>query len=160
MILDFFKYCDGIVDDWEEGNLRKGVSILYKCVVLYEDWQMQCCGEPFKIGDTVKWIVSKTDSNEIPVDVGIINYYYETHSSDYKELFILCGIVDKIRALYYKYEELPNSKINIPVDGLTLNIDSADGGDEPLEKLDFSAYIVSLNNINIRPAEESEVTFN
>jgi hypothetical protein len=114
-----------------------GVSLLYQCVVLYEDWQMQCCGVPFKIGDTVKWIVAKLDSNEIPVDVGTINYYYEAHSSNYKELFILFGVVDEIRALYYKYEELPDSKISIPMDGLTLNVYIAAGGDEPFKNLDF-----------------------
>ncbi len=27
------------------------------CTVLYEGWQMQCCGQPFGIGDMVKWDV-------------------------------------------------------------------------------------------------------
>lgn len=120
---------------------------------------MQCCGVPFKIGDTVRWIVMKLDSYKTPVDVGSIDYYYEAHSSNYEVLFILCGIVDEIRALHYKYEELPNSKINIPVDGLTVNVESADGWDEPYENLDFSAYLVKLSNISIRAAEESEVIF-
>lgn len=58
------------------------MSILHQCVVLYEDWQMQCCGVPFKIGDTVRWIVMKSDSYNPPVDVGTIDYYYEAHNLD------------------------------------------------------------------------------
>lgn len=27
------------------------------CTVLYEGWQMQCCGQPFSIDDMVKWDV-------------------------------------------------------------------------------------------------------
>lgn len=128
-----------------------------QCIVLYEDWQMQCCGVPFKIGDTVRWLVLKSDLNNIPVDVGTINYYYEAHSSDYKHLLMLTGVIIEIRALHYKYEESPNNpKMMIPVSGLTVKVDSADGWDEPFEELPLSAYIVSLNDVNVRAAENQK----
>lgn len=37
------------------------VRLAVKCVVFYEDWQMECCGTKFSIGDTVKWPVIKTE---------------------------------------------------------------------------------------------------
>lgn len=139
----------------------KEVDILNKCIVLYDDWQMQCCGTPFKVGDTVRWLVLKMDSDNIPVNVGAIDYYYEAHDSDYKTLFMLNGVVSEIRSLHYKYEESPNNpNVNIPVLGLTVNVDSADGWNEPLEGLPFSAYIVKLEDVNIRAVIKSEVTFN
>lgn len=37
------------------------VRLAVKCVVFYEDWQMECYGTEFSIGDTVKWPVTKTE---------------------------------------------------------------------------------------------------
>lgn len=25
------------------------------CVVSYDSWQMQCCGDPFSVGDKIEW---------------------------------------------------------------------------------------------------------
>lgn len=137
------------------------VNVLNQCIVLFEDWQMQCCGTPFKVGDTVRWLVLKWFNKNIPVNVGTIDYYYEAHDSNYKTLFMLNGVVSDIRALHYKYEESSNNpNVKVPVSGLTVNVDSADGWDEPIEGLPFSEYIVKLEDVNIRDAKKSEVTFN
>lgn len=131
-----------------------------QCIVLYDDWQMQCCGTPFKIRDTVSWLVLKWACNNIPVYVETIDYYYEAHDSDYKTLFMLNGVVSEIKALHYKYEEsLENPNVNVPVSGLIVNVYSADGWDEAIEGLLFNAYIVKLKDVNIRAAKKSEVTF-
>jgi len=122
-----------------------GVDVLNQCIVLYDDWQIQCCGAPFKIGDTVSWLVLKWDYDNIPVNVGTIDYCYEAHDTNYKTLFMLNGFVSEIivRALHYKYEESPNNpNVNVPVSGHTVDVDSADGWDEPIEGLPFSAYIL------------------
>lgn len=29
-----------------------------KCIVFYENWQMECCGTAFSVGDTVKLTVT------------------------------------------------------------------------------------------------------
>lgn len=57
-----------------------------KCTIFYECWQMECCGTPFAIGDTIKWLVMETEQLNIPVDVGKINYCYEAHSSDWHNI--------------------------------------------------------------------------
>lgn len=71
-----------------------------KCVVFYESWQMECCGIAFSIGDTVKWLVYKTEQINTPVDIGRIDYCYEAHSSDWQNLFVLEGKVETIKILY------------------------------------------------------------
>lgn len=136
------------------------------CVVFYEGWQMECCGIPFKIGDSIEWLVkkSKTGDAGLPVDIGIIDYYYEAHTSEYKMLSVLRGTVTEIRALHMKYErpsEKPeNSSYRVPVSGIIVNVEKAAGWDEPVEKgLIFSDYIVNLENVYVRPAKKSEVTF-
>ncbi|MGI5374932.1 DUF6578 domain-containing protein [Streptomyces sp. CA-251387] len=32
--------------------------------VFYEDWQMECCGTPFKVGDEVSWPLLFTDADD------------------------------------------------------------------------------------------------
>ena len=43
--------------------------------VYYDGWQMDCCGEPFKIGDMVQWDCVKSN-NDFLVQA---DYYYEAH---------------------------------------------------------------------------------
>ncbi|MGW2884228.1 DUF6578 domain-containing protein [Streptomyces griseoruber] len=33
--------------------------------VFYEDWQMECCGEPFAVGDEVSWPLLQRDSADL-----------------------------------------------------------------------------------------------
>ncbi|MER7377082.1 DUF6578 domain-containing protein [Streptomyces lanatus] len=32
--------------------------------VFYADWQMECCGTPFKVGDEVSWPLLQSDGDE------------------------------------------------------------------------------------------------
>lgn len=122
---------------------------------------MQCCGTPVCIDDIVKWLVIDWGENKNPVDVDVkIDYCYELHSADYKNIFILQGIVAQIDALYTKYKPSTyNSKILTPVSSFIKSVENADGWDEKLDGTDFDSYIVLLKDINIRSAEETEVTF-
>lgn len=121
---------------------------------------MQCCGEPFKTGDTVQWLVYKCKSINLPIESESIDYVYEAHSSDYQKLLMLSGIVTDIRALYCNYEASPdNAQLLVPISGFTVKTDSADGWENPINTSKFSDYIVELNNIKIRAAEQAEVTF-
>ncbi len=55
------------------------------CTVTYDCWQMECCGTPFSVGDTVKWFVERYEKIEqlnSPDDSWKTDYYYEAHSSD------------------------------------------------------------------------------
>lgn len=76
--------------------------------VFYADRQMQCCGDPFTIGDRVKWPVCLPTVLKTSVDIGKIGYCYEAHGSEAK-LFRLNGRVVKILGLYEKF--VPSYKL-------------------------------------------------
>ena len=80
-----------------------------KCAVFYDSWQLECCGHPFGIGDTVNWLVLELEQGDLntPVDMGKVDYCYEANSSAWQELFVLQGRVEKIQTLYQKYEPDP-----------------------------------------------------
>ncbi|MDO4897229.1 MAG: hypothetical protein Q3971_07685 [Moraxella sp.] len=69
--------------------------------VYYENWQMDCCGESFKIGDTVQWdCVKSNDDFLIQAD-----YYYEAHDdSD----VVIMGKVAEIYGIECQYEKREN----------------------------------------------------
>ena len=89
-----------------------------------ENVQMQCCGTPFSIGDTVKWEALKADTVNTPVDIGDIDYLYEAHDDGGGKIMSLTGKVDEIRILYHKYA-LTNEKMYlIPVSGKLIKTDT------------------------------------
>lgn len=131
-----------------------------KHYVFYECWQMECCGTPFKVGDLVKWLVYKTERLNTPVDVGVIDYCYEKHSSDWTSLFVLEGKVEEIKVLYQKYAPSnDNDRYLVPVGGEVVKTEIAKGFDGKLNEMEASGYIVLLNEYAIRPAKKEEVTF-
>jgi hypothetical protein len=135
-----------------------------KCTVLIEDWQMQCCGEPFSIGSYVNWLVLKYYKPFIyHKDVDAVNYCYEHHSSDWKKLFKINGSVITITACYCFFipditDPTRHRKIKTP-GGATQPVTQADGWDEDIGEQEFGSYVVCIDNVSIRPAKESEVTY-
>ncbi len=130
-------------------------------IVLYEDWQMQCCGIPFSVGDDVKWLVCKCEGKPLSaIDLGHIDYYYEAHSDDYERLFVLSGKVSQIKALHENHApSKDNPRLFIPAEGMLVNVTHANGWDEPVNGMKFSAYVVQVDNCEVRPANENEVPF-
>lgn len=122
------------------------------CRVFYECWQMQCCGIPFKIGDTIKWTVVKDYQLILSDDttLGDLDYVYEAHDHTAK-LFNFTGVVKKIWGLYEKYgpsNKDPNFPL-VPVHGELIELDSVDGEEESIGELEISGYVVELENCSI-----------
>ena len=127
-------------------------------MVFYEDWQMQCCGIPFKIGDRIKWLVEIGHCLNSPVDIGKLDYIYEEHSHKWTELLVLEGKVCRIQALYQRYEYVePGSPFMEPKDGFLVEVTQADGWDGSINGNKFSGYMVTIGDHTIRPALEEEV---
>ena len=60
-----------------------------KCCVSIDDWQIQCCGEPFKVGDTVEWFVKKWDKVMPDYhDAGAMDNFNEHLPTDYSDRII------------------------------------------------------------------------
>ena len=140
-----------------------------KCVIVIEYWQMQCCGTSFKPGDKVEWILHKY-GKQSDVTGNMIEYFYEHHSSEWEKLFKAIGTVDKIEALFCRYEKRPNEYgnktgyVNYPIYEKAIIVDVAygcadDGWHDDIGELEFGEYEVTLRDCIIVPAKESEVTF-
>lgn len=130
--------------------------------VLYDDWQMQCCGKPFTIGDRVEWLVRLPAEPKTSVDVGKIDYCYEAHDSK-AELFRLNGYVVKITGLYEKFVpsyKLPSGiQMFEGVDGELRELGSVSPRSEFLhsaagwgrrdDDYEISGYIIELENCSV-----------
>lgn len=131
-----------------------------KCIVLYEYWEMCCCGEEFSIDSKIKWPVCNANEINLPIKTDKIDYFYDAHSSEYDSLSILEGTVKEIKALYKKYEcteTIP--KMLVPVDGKLYNINSSKDIEEKKENMDFSEYLVYIEDFSIRQSEKKDITF-
>ena len=130
------------------------------CKVFYESWQMECCGRPFAIGDSVSWLVLRETELNSPVDVGRIDYCYEAHSSAWEELFVLTGRVEQIDVLYQRYEpSKENPRYLVPVGGMTIPAEKAEGFEQDRDGMKATGYVVTLSGVTVRPAKKEEVTF-
>lgn len=120
------------------------------CRVLYSYWQMECCGDPFKPGDTVKWLVRKDYELSVSgdVDIGELDYVYDAH--DHTINTVLTGVVMRIWGLYEEYLTAENSAL-VPVRGEFVEFsDSKSAKRVPrVGALEISAYVVELENCSI-----------
>ena len=129
-------------------------------------WEMQCCGEPFKTGDSVDWTVAKWKFDLPPVEgIDSIDYCYDNHGTGNEQEFQLKGIVSKIQTVFEKYELDPAQNVLRPVSGKLFDFDGeADGyqykgsgyytdldKEEDASTYGFSAYFVQLSQVEITP---------
>lgn len=130
------------------------------CTVFYEQWQMECCGTPFAVGDTIRWIVDKTTDLDTPIDIGKIDYCYEAHSDEWEKLYVFTGRIQGIKILYERFEQAEDGSPMIKrVDGMLKDADAVDGLEDDVEEMQAGGYIVRLTDVEIRPAEKDEVSF-
>ena len=109
-----------------------------------EEWQMKCCGDPFKVGDEVTWTAEewRCDMPKIP-GVEEIDYNYENHGDD--DVHTICGTVRRIFAVYQTYKLNPADNRYYPDLGKIIEIcGEAIGWEEDMGEYSFSAYYVLL----------------
>ena len=73
--------------------------------IYYEDWQLQCCGEPFKVGDTVTWQGCHTGKRDAQTDT-YVDFTENHHVMN--EDYIIRG---KITHIYADVENAAEHKI-------------------------------------------------
>ncbi len=130
------------------------------CFVYYESWQYECCGRLFRLGDKIKWLVNLAEGMEFPFDIGAVDYYYEAHSSDWQNLFVLEGTVTGLQIVYMEYTpSAENEKLFIPCDGRLLSAEDIEHYAQTLDGMIFAGFRVSLGDYVIRKAQKEEVTF-
>lgn len=70
--------------------------------VFIENWQMDCCGEPFAVGEIVEWDCNKTDCH---CDYKGADYQYEAHDI---AGVVVRGVVANIDEVIPEYETVKN----------------------------------------------------
>jgi hypothetical protein len=112
-----------------------------KCTVLIESWEMQCCGTPFKIGDTVNWTVF-----ELEGDAG--DYCYSSHHYESTGIQSIEGIAIGITAIYDSHGKEIAEDVNY-----------ADGYNDEIEGKELISYRVCLENavINDLPEDDDDL---
>ena len=118
------------------------------CNVFYEDWQIQCCGQPFKVGEIVHWTGEDADDEIKGFHIDFHEDHHAHHSLNIE------GRVTRIIAL--TSEEVPNKKLYSfqKADFILTDLQEADGWESVQEATDeiyyiFWGYIVMLEDVKI-----------
>lgn len=126
-----------------------------ECTIYYESWQIQCCGEPFSIGDNAGWtgcLASGTKNAH-----GIILDFEENHHG-FPTHFIE-GTVSKIIAERSEYPKGQKVVWYERTQTIQEEIDHADGWESEIESDEttdrtFWGYIVTLQNVFVKPLKK------
>jgi hypothetical protein len=112
---------------------------LVSLTVWIDDWQMQCCGEPFQVGSVVTWILDpKPEAGYLTAVLGEdeasrVTHYENHHGPVLEEFPSTVGTVTAIRAVSCRFAPRPgdDSRMNYPVPGTSRISErtSADGWD-------------------------------
>ena len=128
--------------------------------ILYEQWQMECCGTPFSAGDAVQWPVCLPLKSDFPSYIGKIDYIYDAHDINPGGLFLLEGTVSSVRLLYEKYApKHDDPRTLVPVSGTTFDCTRAEGFEPPRDGMNCSGYIAVLRDCRLRAANSEDIAF-
>lgn len=132
---------------------------LNKCNLLYEDWQMQCCGEPVRKGSRVTLLADyhkpRTLGGWMQVD------FDENHHDSI--LYALNGEVSDIKAIFVDVTA-PTGYIDDKDNNYSpVDIDYFDGYERPEEYAQFNKrpdfYLVEMSDVEISYYREREAEF-
>jgi len=119
--------------------------------VFYEEWQLQCCGEGFAVGDEVTWPVEPAEGWWYGAD-----WHEEHHGEERHES--ITGTVVHIESVWQRHEESEDGRVLTAVDDdiVTAVLPAANGyeSDElaPLSaEYHFQGYVVTLDGADLVP---------
>ena len=112
-------------------------------------WQMQCCGTPFEVGDSVSWSVIESDVDWLTAVLGsdealTIDHAEEHHSEGADGGPTVTGVVARIRASRCRYALTGTSGYPVPGSGQLAVVERADGRDAESDGMHFNGYVVDL----------------
>ncbi|MEP7764228.1 DUF6578 domain-containing protein [Sanguibacter sp. 25GB23B1] len=121
-------------------------------LIWVDGWQMQCCGEPFSVGDVVAWHVDDPDSEWLSAALGPemaqrVAYAEERHSESPDDLPLQRGSVIAIHAAFSEYAPISaDSTALYPVKGSAVlrEVPRADGSDRLESGATFNGYVVEV----------------
>ncbi|MEG9512747.1 hypothetical protein LZ318_03675 [Saccharopolyspora indica] len=125
--------------------------------VWVDDWQMQCCGTAFRIGDKVAWTLEPVDRTDMLIelvgqDVGApVTHVEDHHGRLPADAPTTPGVVTAIHAIFCRSEPRPggekNARYLVPGSGRLLWLHEADGWEDEsaCTAEHFHGYIVDLD---------------
>ena len=128
-------------------NLHFPIVKMETCKVLYNVWEMQCCGKPFKIGGRIKWLCAKITDEYLPNYKGQLDYLYQAHECE-ELMSKMKGIVKSITVHYYTFKK--KDKMLIQDKEKFVKLDYVDGWTERDGEWEPVSYIVELENVTVR----------
>ncbi|WP_052865710.1 DUF6578 domain-containing protein [Streptomyces niger] len=91
---------DARPDDARPGEARREIRRVF-----YADWEMECCGTPFSVGDRVTWTLHRTESPDPMWEWEITN-----HGPDPADEDSVTGLVRSINVLIQGYRRPAGSR--------------------------------------------------
>ncbi len=119
-------------------------------------WQVQCCGEPFRLGSPVAWTVREADPDWLEAVLGAkaasgVDGAEEHHGGLPEHTEPVRGVVTRIWAVHCRYAPRPGDPralYPVPGSGVLTDVDSADGRVADRGEERFVGYVVRLGQMN------------
>ncbi|MCR5007069.1 MAG: hypothetical protein K6A76_00615 [Oribacterium sp.] len=119
---------------------------------------MECCGTPFKIGDSIEWHVISADRLIRPFDIDGLEYAYDAHFDDWDGIYTLKGVVKNISVYYEKFELVPAPGHNmlkpVPETSQVITTASSEDVGKYRGELQVSGNIVELDEVTVNLAKK------
>ena len=155
--------CSDIND--EINKMKELINDLYikeetnmsECTIYYESWQLQCCGDPFSVGDTVEWTcimpTEYKNAHGIILDFEEEHHGFATHR--------IKGIVSNILA---ERSEFPKGEREVwynKAKTIKEELQHADGWeseikDDEVTERTFWGYVVELKDVTVKPLKDKQ----
>lgn len=128
-----------------------------ECIIYYESWQIQCCGEPFSVGDKIEWTCrmpyETKNAHGVIIDFEEEHHGFPTHT--------ITGSVSKIIA---ERSEFPKGLRQVWYDKADIireELQTADGWESDIKEDDttdrtFWGYVVELKDAIVKPIEKED----
>lgn len=123
-----------------------------ECAIFYESWQIQCCGDPFSVGDKVEW--TGVTPYEYPVADGVIIDFVENHHD--AAFLSIKGTVERIVAHRSEFSRGKRETNYYKAVIISEELQTADGHESEIPDDDttertFWGYVVTLKDVVVEP---------
>jgi hypothetical protein len=121
--------------------------------VWVDGWQMQCCGEPFRLGSRIAWTLGSADPEWLELVLGAhlrrtVDAAEEHHGGVAEDTVPTEAKVARIAAVHCRYAPQPGSDsltlYPVPGSGVLTDVESADGWTADRSDEQFAGYLVQL----------------
>lgn len=132
---------------------RTWKAVTVRAVVWYASWQMECCGDPFAVGDEVAWTVEEDVNDEwfsaaLGPDIAASITHAEEHHSDEEHVKTIGGRVLSIAGAWCAFGPAkPGDRVHVPLAGSArfVEVREAEAADrETFPDLNFNGWVVAL----------------